>query len=192
MKLVSIVLSIIVFINTSIVNSVDEKHDFDLLEYCLSHQISSQSEFNDVLMCYCGVEEDDLFVLKNEESFQIIVDIPEMMICTIVMEEPDITRQVASNEVSRNYYGIDGARIFTITVEGTFQYNGIICTCTSASGSYTKPSSSGWTSVPTISSGMTSSFKGFAKISGTATYLNQSKTYSLTLTCDGSGNFDAY
>ena len=86
MKLVSIVLSIIVFINTSIVNSVDEKHDFDLLEYCLSHQISSQSEFNDVLMCYCGVEEDDLFVPKNEVSFQIIVDISEMMICTIVME----------------------------------------------------------------------------------------------------------
>ena len=168
-----------------------DENKFNLIEYCETHQITSQAEFNNVLTNYCFVDETELFVPNSEEYFCLEIDYVANTIITIVREQQS-TRESDTNSCSKNFYDNYGNRIFTITVEGTFQFGLFVCFCTSASGSFTKPSSSQWTSTPTISSGNQSPSVAYARISGTATYSNQTRNYSLTLTCDNTGTFGAY
>ena len=168
-----------------------DENRFNLIEYCKTHQITSQAEFNNVLIDYCSVDETELFVTNNEEYFYLEIDYVTNTIITTVREQRS-TRGSDTETCSRNYYDDNGGRIFTITVEGTFQFGLLVCFCTSADGSFTKPSSSQWTSTPTISSGNQSPSVAYARISGTATYSNQTRNYSLTLTCDNTGAFGAY
>ncbi len=168
-----------------------DENKFNLIEYCTTHQITSQADFNDILLNYCSVDVSELFVSENEEYFFLDIDYETNTIITTVREHQS-TRGADTETCSRNYYDNYGNRIFTITVDGTFQYGLFICICTSAGGSFTKPSSSQWTSTPTISSGNQSPSVAYARISGTATYSNQTRNYSLTLTCDNTGTFGAY
>lgn len=80
-------------------------------------------------------------------------------------------------------------KIFTISVTGKFRYSTGSCTTLSASGSFSKPFYSTWTSTPTISSGNLSPSVAYARISGTATSGSSSISYSLRLTCNDSGQF---
>jgi len=190
-RILNVVICMVVIFVMSGFGVMAEENKFNLIEYCKTHQITSQAEFNNVLTNYCFVDETELFVPNNEEYFCLDIDYATNTIITTVREQ-QLTRESDTGHSSRNYYGNDGKRIFTITVEGTFQYGLFICICTSASGSFTKPSSSQWTSTPTISSGIQSPSVAYARISGTATYSNQTRNYSLTLTCDNTGTFGAY
>lgn len=97
-----------------------------------------------------------------------------------------------SDSASKSYYNDSGIKIFTIKVNGTFSYTTGSCTTLSASGSYNRALLSTWTSTPTISSGNITTRKAYARISGTATSGSSSISYSLTLTCDDSGNTSSY
>ena len=190
-RIMSIVICLVIVFAMAGAGVMADENKFNLIEYCKTHQISSQAEFNNVLINYCFVDETELFVTTNEEYFCLDIDYATNTVMTTVREQRP-TRASDTESCSRNYYDPDGNRIFTVTVEGTFQYGLFVCFCTSADGSFTKPSSSQWTSTPTISSGNQSPSVAYARISGTATYLNQTRNYSLTLTCDNTGTFGAY
>ncbi|MBR5975941.1 MAG: hypothetical protein IK020_12245 [Clostridiales bacterium] len=164
--------------------------EFSLLEYCESHLVSSQEDFEKVLEDYCNqqysYDESDVVL------FSINIDYEGDFVCTTTIREKERSPQSETAEVEKNYYDDDGNRIFTIRVEGTFQFEYSWCACTSANGSFSKPLMSMWSSSPTISTGNNSATVAYARISGTATYLFQTKSYSLTLTCDNHGNLGTY
>lgn len=190
-RTMSIIICLVIVFGMSGLGVMADQNKFNLIEYCRTHQIASQADFNDILLNYCSVDVSELFVSENEECFFLDIDYETNTIITTVREHQS-TRGEDTRTCSRNYYDDNGGRIFTITVEGTFQYGLFVCFCTSADGSFTKPSSSQWTSTPTISSGNQSPSVAYARISGTASYLNQARNYSLTLTCDNTGAFGAY
>ena len=174
-RIMSIVICLVIVFAMAGAGVMADENKFNLIEYCKTHQISSQAEFNNVLINYCFVDETELFVTTNEEYFCLDIDYATNTVMTTVREQRP-TRASDTESCSRNYYDPDGNRIFTVTVEGTFQYGLFVC----------------WTSTPTISSGNQSPSVAYARISGTATYSNQTRNYSLTLTCDNTGTFGAY
>ena len=167
---------------------------FSLIDYLETHEINSYEDFLDVIESVSPESVDEEDEDPNDISFfSIDIDYDNMIVSVLTMREASYDRShVASNSASKSYYSNSGFKIFTIKVNGTFSYSSGSCNTTSASGSFTRAFLSTWTSTPTISSGHINTSKAYARISGTATSGSNSTSYSLTLTCDDSGNFSSY
>jgi len=193
-KLLASVLAVLMFCVVGAA-AVPQDHDdqavFDLISYLESHEVDSYEEFigviNNVSPESVDKEKEDI------SSFYIDIDYDNKVVSVTTMGEASYDRSHgASNSVSRSYYSNSGMKIFTIKVNGTFSYTTGSCSTVSASGTYTRPALSTWTSTPTISSGNITTRKAYARISGTATSGSSSMSYSLTLTCDDTGSFGSY
>ena len=157
-----------------------------------THEVNNYDDFIRVIRTVSpeSIDEDDPSVVTY---FDIDVDYDNMIVSVLTMDEATYDKSHgASNSVSKSYYASNGLKIFTIKVSGTFSYTTGSCTTLSASGSFTRAALSTWTSTPTISSGNITASKAYARISGTATSGSSSTYYSLTLTCNDSGNFSSY
>ncbi len=167
---------------------------FSLISYLETHEISSYEEFIDVIDSFSPEtisEEKD--TLGEIVYFHIDIDYEDRTVSVTTIEETSYDRSNgASNSASKKYYNDIGALIFTITVSGSFKYSSGSCTATSNGGSFTKPFYSTWSSTPILSKGNINATKAYVRIRGTATNGGSTKTYSLTLTCDTSGNFTSY
>ncbi|MBR5039829.1 MAG: hypothetical protein IKX68_01775 [Clostridiales bacterium] len=172
-----------------VVNAADAG-SFSLVEYVSTHEVNSQEDFYGILELYCN-QCYEPEIIENEIGFHIGVDYENMIVYTTVVEELAQTRGTKSGKATSKYYSDAGNVIFTITVEGTFSYSSSEVRTTSASGSFSKPFLSAWTSTPTISSGNYYSTLAYARISGTATSIFGSMTYILTLKCDNTGALSA-
>lgn len=167
---------------------------FSLIEYLETNEVNSYSEFMDVIQTYgqCSETEDEI----NPDDityFDIEIDYDEMIVSVTTMREASYDRsQGASNSASRSYYTDEGIKIFTISVSGSFSYMTGYCNVLSRDGSFTKPSYSTWTSTPTITSGNITASKAYVRIYGIARSGSNSKSYTLTLTCDDTGHFTSY
>lgn len=166
---------------------------FSLIDYLETHDINSYEEFIDIIRTVSpgSVDEDD--DPENIAFFSIDIEYENMIVSVLTMNEASYDRSyVASNSASKSYYSNNGLKIFTITIDGTFTYSSGSCNTTHASGSFTRAFLSTWTSTPTVLSGHITASKAYARISGTATNGINNTSYSLTLTCDDSGNFSSY
>jgi len=168
--------------------------EFSLIEYLETHDINSYSEFREVIESNCpysktedGIDSDDI------TYFSIEIDYEDMTVSVTTMGDASLDRsQEASNSASKTYYASNGLPIFTIHVDGSFIYMAGSCNATSASGSFNRAALSTWTSNPTISSGNITASKAYVRIYGIASSNGQSKSYTLTLTCDSTGHFTSY
>ncbi len=166
---------------------------FSLISYLETHEINDYGDFLDII----GTVSPESIVEDDDPSevtyFDIDIDYDEMTVSVVTMGDGVYDRSHgASNTASKSYYTDAGIKKFTIKVEGTFSYSTGYCNTTSASGSFIRAFLSTWTSTPTISSGHITTRKAYARISGTATSGSNTTSYSLTLTCDDSGNFSSY
>lgn len=168
---------------------------FNLIDYCETHDIKSRTEFQSILELYVPQSELENvsyeFSEYEEESFEISIDYEEQTVSTITIYSAESTRGTRSGSAVQDVYSGVGIKIYSVTVRGTFTYGSGNVSTTSASGSFDPATLSPWTSNPTISSGKTGS-KAYARISGTATWLGNTSSYCLTLTCDTEGNLDSY
>ena len=166
---------------------------FSLISYLETHEIDSYKEFIDIIREVSPESVDPDEDVDCVASFVIDIDYDEEIVSVTTMGEASYDRSHgASNSASKSYYTDSGTKKFTITVEGTFSYTTGSCSTISCSGNYSKPIYSTWVSTPTISSGNITTSKAYARISGTATNGFYNTSYSLTLTCDDSGNFSSY
>lgn len=172
----------------------DVDKSVSLIERLEAQGVDSYEEFIDIIEDISPESVDSNGTNSIEYSyFDLKIDYDNRLISVTTMDTPIYDRSYsASNSVSRSYYTDAGIKIFTITVEGSFTYSTGSCTTTSARGSYNRALLSLWSSTPTISSGNISAKKAYARISGVATSGSNSISYSLTLTCDDSGNFSSY
>ncbi len=167
--------------------------DFSLIEYIETHEIDSYSDFIEVINTYSpySYEEQDISSL-NVDTFIIDIDYDTRLVEVLVSRHTDIRTNGAHGEASKDYYNDAGVKVFTVNVSGDFAYSTGFCNVVSSSGSFTKPSYSTWTSSPTITSGHITTTKAYVRIYGIARSGGYSKSYTLTLTCDDSGNLSSY
>lgn len=88
-----------------------------------------------------------------------------------------------SGTKTRTYYSASGSALFSLTVGGTFNYNGTVARAIDSSYSY-GINSSLWSFV----SGSSSYTANKATATGTFSSLGNQKTLSVTLACDQDGN----
>ena len=168
--------------------------DFSLIEYLEKHEVGSYSDFMDIIQAVNPDSVDNYeYSPESISEFSIEINYDDRTVSVLTVGEAVIDRyQVASNDASKSYYNDSGAKIFTISVSGTFTYGTGYCNVVSHDGSYTKPSYSTWTSTPTITSGNITASKAYVRIYGIARSGSNSKSYTLTLTCDDTGHFTSY
>ncbi len=164
---------------------------FSLIEYIENNEVQSPEEFNKIIEVYTDYPSPE-YSLDEISYFNVSIDYDNELVCVTTIEMSQSRATETSKKASKDYYNDIGARIFTISVTARFSYYSGSCTTLSKSGSFTKPFYSTWTSTPSVTSGNISTSKAFAKISGTAVSGGNTKTYSLTLTCDDSGNISSY
>lgn len=192
-RMIGILVVIMTLCGNMIMVRASDEQPFNLLDYCETHEIGTQTEFNEILVTCCNISEEELDPDLGWDFFKIDVDREIESVIVMKMDRLIASGEVTtSNSASKEYFNQSGNKIFTIRVEGTFMYTIGWCTCISSSGSFLKPLFSPWNSTPSITSGNTSATKSYARISGTATYFNQSKDYTLTLTCNNTGTFGCY
>ena len=195
-KVMATLLTVIMFCvigGANVLSAQSDETEFSLIGYLETHEIDTYDEFMNVIRTFCPEYADPNDEPNNISYFHIDIDYDNMIVAVITMGEASHDRSHgASNSASKSYYTDIGIKKFTITVEGTFSYVTGSCSTVSCSGNYSKPFYSTWTSTPTISSGNINARKAYARISGTATSGSDSTSYSLTLTCDDSGNFTSY
>ncbi len=168
--------------------------EFSLISYLETHEIDSYEEFTEIIQTHSVVSTDEIDIDPEKVSyFNYAIDYDSRIVSVITMGEATYDRsQGASNTATKSYYSESGIKQFTISVSGTFSYTSSSCNCISKTGSFTKPIYSLWTSTPSLTSGHINAGKAYAKIYGTATNSVNTRSYSLTLTCDTSGNFTSY
>ena len=159
-----------------------------LIDYLETHEVESYEEFQEVIRSVSPESVDDVDP-DMVTDFSINIDYDNRIVSVTTIEQSDDTATENGKTASCSYYNDLYITIFTISVTGYFRYSPGYCTATSASGSFTKPFYSTWSSTPTISTGNISSSVAYARISGTATSGSSSINYSLTLTCNDSGQF---
>ncbi|MBR3056546.1 MAG: hypothetical protein IKG93_01140 [Clostridiales bacterium] len=160
---------------------------FSLIDYVSTHEISSLSDFNEVLEHYCNRYYEPFFV-ENEVFFQLDIDTTNNLVIISVIEDLPCNRDTKTARGTKKYYSDDGAVAFTVSVEGRFGYSYTQSTALSVTGSFSPAPLSLWTSTPTLTSGNFSPTLAYVKIYGTATCLLNTQFYSITLMCDNYGN----
>ncbi len=170
-----------------------DERSFSLIEYIETHDIDSYSDFIDVINTNTSYSYDEIDISDVEiDSFNIEIDYDTHLVEVLVVSHTATRATGAHGEASKDYYSDAGTKVFTVNVSGDFSYSTGFCNVTSSSGSFTKPSYSTWTSSPTITSGHITTTKAYVRIYGIARTIGNSKSYTLTLTCDDSGNFSSY
>ena len=175
-------------------SEINRTDGFNLIDYCETHNIETRSEFQDILDYYAPQDDVDGFCDFSDEdevSFEIFIDYDEQTVSTITVYSGESTRGTRSGSAVQDVYSGVGILIYSVTVHGRFNYGSGSVSTISASGSFDPAYMSPWTSTPTISSGKEDG-KAYARISGTATWLGNTSSYCLTLTCDTSGNLENY
>lgn len=171
----------------------DKESDFDLINYLETHEVSSYREFTDIIEKVSPELTNESGCELDVVSFDIEIDYDNRIVeVTTIFASSLVKAHGVYNNASKTYYSDVGTQIFKITVEGTFSYSTGACNVISKGGSFTKPAYSFWSSTPNITSGNINATKAYVKISGMASGAGISKTYSLTLTCNDSGQFSSY
>lgn len=165
-----------------------DEGEYSLIKYLETHEVDSYAEFQEVIRSVSPESVDDIDP-DSVTDFSIDIDYDNRVVSVTTIGESIITSTDTSNTASQSYYNDLSIKIFTISVTGKFRYSTGSCTTLTASGSFSKPFYSTWTSTPTISSGNLSPSVAYARISGTATSGSSSISYSLRLTCNDSGQF---
>lgn len=167
--------------------------EFSLIEYLETHDVDTYDDFLEVIrsnapeaVCEWDADPDSV------TYFDIEINYDDMTVSVTIMCEATDRSQGASNSASKTYYASNGLPIFSIHVEGSFIYTTGSCYATSASGSFTRAALSTWSSTPTITSGNITTNKAYVRIYGIARSGSDSKSYTLTLTCDDTGSFTSY
>ena len=105
---------------------------------------------------------------------------------TIITYEEALTRSSKTASKTKNYKNSDGDVMWSVTVRGTFSYNGTTSSCTAVSHSTTSPGTY-WSikSASSSKSGNTATAKAGAtkSISG----VSQDYSMSVSLTCSANG-----
>ena len=103
----------------------------------------------------------------------------------IVVDDSLASRTIytKSGTKTNTYYSASGNALFSLSVRGTFNYNGTVARATASSYSY-GINSSLWSFV----SGSSSYTANKATATGTFSSLGNQKTLSVTLACDQDGN----
>lgn len=121
-----------------------------------------------------------------EESIERLED--GSYIVTTISYQGSRASNTRTGSKERTYYANDNTKLFSLTVKGTFKYDGTSASCTSSTYSYNIYDSS-WSlkSATAIKSGATATAEGtFAKkVLGITT---MTKSLTPTLTCDKDGN----
>lgn len=104
----------------------------------------------------------------------------------ITYEQPFGAKSTKSGQKTKSYKNSSGAVMWSVTVYGTFSYNGSTATCTSATRSTTCPGS-GWSIVSSSASksGNTATATATAKYSSNG--VNYNRTLSVSLSCSPNG-----
>lgn len=193
-RIIAVLLTLAAFIVTGgypVAASQVESDDFNLVEYIENNEIQNPEEFNKVIETYTEYSSPE-YSSESISYFKVNIDHDRNIVCVTTMGVSQTKGTETSNKATRDYYNDIGAKIFTISVTGRFSYSTGSCTTISKSGSFTKPFYSTWSSTPAVTSGNINASKAYAKISGSATSGGNTKTYSLTLTCDDTGHFTTY
>ena len=103
---------------------------------------------------------------------------------TIVSNINTLARSSKSGTKTEKYKNASGEVMWSISVTGTFSYNGSSCTCTKATVSTTKPSSMWSLSNKKASK---SGNKAIASVTGKKISAGTSVTRTVTLTCSPTG-----
>ena len=105
---------------------------------------------------------------------------------TVIAWENSLTRASKTATKTKNYKNADGDVMWSVTVRGTFTYDGTTSTCTAVSRSTTAPASA-WS----IKSSSCSKSGNTATANATATYtllgISQDYSMSVKLTCAADG-----
>ncbi len=184
--IISICLIIMMALILPIISFADENEKFDMIAYVENNNISTKEEFDEMLLAYTNsipeVNIGDLI------SFSVEIDYENCLVITTTVCELQSMRGSVTGSASKNYYSQNGNKIFEVTVEGTFSYGNTYCNPISVSGQFIPVLLSLWSSTPGCSMGNMSYSTAYCRTSGTATRLNQSVYYSVTLTCDHTGS----
>ncbi len=193
-RLVSILIAIGVLVTNTCIALASENEQIDLIARVEETRIETKSDFVSLLE-ECGYDEPvcvnthTLTYVSDLEELSCNVEIDyvndEVIVDTVYLTQASATR--TSGRVTREVYSSLGMLIYTLTVEGTFSRTSQSVTTVSATGTFQKGNASFWSSTPTTSQGNISTTKAYARISGTASWLLQSRTYQLTLMCDTNG-----
>lgn len=167
------------------------ENEFSLIDYLETHEIGSYSEFEAIIDSVSPESTRDSSS-DSVTDFNVDIDYDNNIVSVVVVEEPVITSSGTGNTVSRSYYNDLGIKIFTISLTAYFHYSTGSVYTASASGSFSPAALSTWSSTPTISTGNYTSTLAYARISGTATSGSSSLNYSLTMTCDDTGELNYY
>lgn len=191
-RLLSVILSgILVFTGVLKCNFLSPVNKgFDLIRYCEANEIKNEDELFYVLEEYCGQEyaqDSDKYDYTEEISFELFIDYDEQYIITTSVYEDCLDRGSKSGHAVQKYYNNIGIKIFEVRVDATFSYNGTSCSTISKTATFTPALLSSWTSSPSASSGKSGS-RAYARAYGTAVNGNNTKSYSVYLYCDVSGN----
>ena len=154
-----------------------------------THEILSYSDFISVIEDNTYSYQGNMISLSSfdEIYFDVYVDEQLETVEVDVIFEYTNQRGTKSGTASHDTYNSAGLLLYTVTVNGSFSYSSNSCSTTSATGSFNKPLTSLWSSNPSITKGNISNKKAYARISGTASFLNNTSTYRLTLYCDNTG-----
>lgn len=193
-KILAILLTIAVLCgrgSSSLPNGNESETEFSLINYIETHEVQSYEEFETIISSVSPEDADEIDS-DSVKDFSISIDYDNKIVTVTTVEEALVRGNGVGDTASRSYYSDVGKKIFTISLTADFTYYTGYCSTTSASGSYTRAYLSTWTSTPTISSGNYSASVAYARISGTATSGLSSINYSLTMTCDDTGDINVY
>ena len=174
---------------SSLPDGNENETEFSLINYLETHEVQSYEEFETIIS---SVSPEDADEIDSVKDFSISIDYDNKIVAVTTVEEALVRGNGVGDTASRSYYSDVGKKIFTISLTADFSYYTGHCSTISASGSYTRAYLSTWTSTPTISTGNFSPDVAYARISGTATSGSSSIYYSLTMTCDDTGDIDVY
>ena len=140
-KLFALLMGVVIICsNGAISNASDlgEDKTFNLIEYCETHEINSEGQLEAVLCQYAGItdpQESNGDVDQNTEvSFDLEIDYENQMVITTTVYETSNIRSTKSGHAEKKYRNVFGFEVFTVRVDGSFNYNGTTSSTTSATG----------------------------------------------------------
>ncbi len=191
-KVIAVLMSMaFVFSYAGVCNAleINDSNVFSLIEYCENNEISSEEQLDEIIYQYTGFY-GTTDIQKNDQdsvvSFELTIDYENQYVITTTVYESNSNRSTKSGHADKVYHNDLGYEVFTVRVDGSFQYNGSTCSTTSATATFTPALLSSWSSSPSASSGKSGN-KAYAKASGTATNGFASQYYYVYLYCDING-----
>ena len=203
--------------------SPEKSQNLNLIEYLEENPVTTEEEFLNIITEHGN----DLAIssISNEpkessndstEEFSYFIDEENQMVYTQTLKTSDEVPVTTESRTSRTIwqrkatteykgYSVIGIHIYTVTTEGTFQYDKqSYCKAVKSNGYFNPAFLSLWQASAWISDGNYTTSKAYVETYGTAnlnlaiaeiigiTVNFQSINYSLELTCDKMGNCHGY